>query len=107
MPYSVKLPPRLPRGGAPNNPEGGSPSPKEPVTPVTAGTGRDRLTVPPVARTALWRLLDRWARLETAAGSEANVKALYDAILDVFAAYPEAGLWYQAWREQNPDAKLG
>ena len=107
MPYSVKLPPGSPAPSPGAHPEGGSPSPKEPVTPVTAGTGRDRLTVPPVARTALWRLLDRWARLETAAGSEANVKALSDAILDVFAAYPEAGLWYQAWRRQNPDAKLG
>ncbi len=43
-------------------------------------------TSPPWTR--LWSLLDTWAGIDERAWSEANVKALYDDIMDVFQENP-------------------
>jgi len=66
---------------------------------------------PEAAKAHLWRLLDLWAGMDesqttTAVTSgqpvpvwtEANVKALYEDIMDVFSATPEANGWLQEWR---------
>lgn len=58
-------------------------------------------------RERLARYLDTWAGMDESAWPEANVKALYDDIMDLFHAHPEAEAWYRAWRTAHPEARLG
>jgi hypothetical protein len=61
---------------------------------------------PPDPRTRLWRLLDLRAAQDDATETAANVKALFDDILDVFRDHPEANRWFHEWRAAHPGAKL-
>ncbi len=58
------------------------------------------------ARVYLWRLLDTWAGMDESAWLEANVKALYEDIMDIFGANPEAEVWFKEWREAHPEGRL-
>lgn len=60
-------------------------------------------TLDPRAR--LWRLLNTWAAMDEAAWTKANVKALYDDIMDLFREYREAEGWYREWRAAHPEAR--
>ncbi len=62
------------------------------------------LTVDP--RDRLWALLDVWATLDESEWTEANVKALFEDILDVFRDYAEAECWFREWRTAHPEARL-
>jgi len=65
------------------------------------------LTHPPDPRERLIGYLDAWATMDEAAWPEANVRALYDDIMDLFRAHPaEADGWFQAWRAAHPGARL-
>jgi hypothetical protein len=37
---------------------------------------------------------------------EANVRALYEDIMDVFEEHPEANVWFREWRATNPKERL-
>ncbi len=53
----------------------------------------------PNPRRDLWAMLDRWAEMDDAAVTQADVDALKDDIMDVFAAQPvDAANWYREWR---------
>jgi hypothetical protein len=54
----------------------------------------------------LTRYLDAWAAMDEAAWPEANVKSLYDDIMDIFREYPEAVAWFREWRAAHPEARL-
>jgi len=54
----------------------------------------------------LFGYLDAWATMDEAAWPEANVKALYDDIMDIFQEHPEAEKWYREWRAAHPEVKL-
>jgi hypothetical protein len=54
----------------------------------------------------LWDLLDTWAGMDETTWPEANVKALYDDIMDIFGEYPEADGWFREWRAAHPEARL-
>ncbi len=58
------------------------------------------------ARAYLWRLMDTWGGMDESAWQEANVKALYEDIMDLFKAHPEAEGWFKEWRQAHPGAKL-
>ena len=64
------------------------------------------LTHPPDPHKRLTDYLDAWAGMDEAAWLEANVKALYDDIMDIFQEYPEAEAWYREWRAAHPEARL-
>lgn len=55
-------------------------------------------------RERLTRYLDTWVGMSEATWSEANVKALYEDILDVFKDHPDADTWFRAWRADHPTA---
>jgi hypothetical protein len=58
-------------------------------------------------RTRLFGYLDAWAGMDESAWPEANVKALYEDIMDVFAEHPrDADGWFRAWRQAHPGARL-
>ena len=57
-------------------------------------------------RARLWHLLGQWAGMDEAAWSEANFKALYEDIMDIFRDHPEADAWFRAWRAMHPEARL-
>jgi hypothetical protein len=61
---------------------------------------------PPGPRGRLWGLLDTWTSMDEAAWPEANVKAVFDDIMDIFRDHPEADAWYREWRGKNPEARL-
>ncbi len=61
---------------------------------------------PEAARAYLWRLLDLWNGMDEATWPEANVKAIYDDVLDLFREHPEANAWFRAWRAAHPEARL-
>ena len=63
------------------------------------------LTQSPEPRERLTRYLDTWAGMDEVAWPEANVKALFDDIMDIFREYPEAEGWYRAWRAAHPEAR--
>jgi hypothetical protein len=68
----------------------------------------------------LWRLLDLWAGMDESqttesvmsgqpvpVWTEANIKALYEDILDLFSAFPkDADRWFREWRQAHPEARL-
>jgi len=62
------------------------------------------LTVDP--RDRLWALLEVWATLDETEWPEANVKALYEDIMDIFRDHREAEEWYRGWRAAHPQGKL-
>jgi hypothetical protein len=64
------------------------------------------LTRPSDPRERLTGFLDAWAGMDEAAWPEANVKALYEDIMDIFQDHPEADRWYREWRQAHPEAKL-
>jgi hypothetical protein len=66
----------------------------------------DRLTRPPDPQARLVEYLNAWAGMDEAAWPEANVKALYDDIMDIFKAHPEAERWFREWRKAHPEARL-
>lgn len=76
---------------------------REAVADLIAQTILDRPADP---KARLWMLLDTWAIMDEAGWSEANVKALYNDILDLFQEYPEADTWFREWREGHPEARL-
>ncbi len=58
-------------------------------------------------RERLSRYLDTWATMDETTWTEANVKALYDDIMDIFRDHPrEADTWFRAWRLAHPEARL-
>lgn len=57
-------------------------------------------------RARLWSLLDTWGSMNEDAWPEANVKALYDDIMDVFRDHLEADAWFREWRAAHPEARL-
>ncbi len=61
---------------------------------------------PDGARAYLWRLMDTWGSMDESTWQEANVKALYEDILDLFKAHPQAEGWFKEWRQANPEARL-
>ncbi len=75
-----------------------------PVSPVTRAPWA-QLTHPQDPRERLTGYLDAWASMNEAEWPQANVKALYDDILDIFRDYPEAEAWYRAWRAAHPEAR--
>ncbi len=66
----------------------------------------DLLTHPPDPRERLTRYLDAWAAMDEAAWPEANVRALYEDIMDIFREYPEAETWFNEWRAAHQEARL-
>ncbi len=58
------------------------------------------------ARAYLWRLMDTWGSMDESTWQEANVRALYEDIMDLFNAHPEAEAWYREWRATFPEARL-
>jgi len=44
--------------------------------------------------------------MDEATWPEANVKAMYDDIMDIFTAHPEAESWFRTWRTAHPEARL-
>lgn len=73
-------------------------TPEATVAPLVATVHLD-----PKAR--LSSLLDTWAGMDEAAWAEANVKALYDDLMDIFRDHREADGWYREWRAKNPGAR--
>jgi len=67
---------------------------------------RGLLTHPEDPRERLTEYLDAWAGMDEAAWPEANVKALFDDIMDIFREHSEAGTWFEQWRAGHPEAKL-
>jgi hypothetical protein len=57
-------------------------------------------------RDRLWICLDAWAGMDEAAWPEANVKALYEDIMDIFREHSEAEAWFREWRATRPEARL-
>ncbi len=58
-------------------------------------------------RAYLSRLLNNWADMDETTWPEANIKALYDDIMDIFSAFPkDADRWFREWRERHPGAKV-
>ena len=58
-------------------------------------------------RDRLWRCLDTWASMDEPAWPEANVRALYEDIMDIFHDRPhEADGWFREWRAAHPAARL-
>ena len=80
--------------------------PVGPAAPRTAPAPWDLLTHPPDPRERLTGCLDTWTGMDEAAWPEANVKALYEDIMDIFREYPEADAWYREWRKAHPEARL-
>ena len=64
------------------------------------------LTHPPDPRERLTEYLNVWAGMNEAAWPEANVKALYEDIMDIFREYPEAEGWFRDWRKAHAEARL-
>ena len=60
------------------------------------------LAHPADPRERLTAYLDAWAGMDEAAWPEANVKALYEDIMDIFRDHPEAEGWYRDWRAAHP-----
>jgi len=60
---------------------------------------------PPGPQGRLSLLLDTWAGMDEAVWPEANVKALYDDIMDIFRDHPDADTWFKAWRAAHPEAR--
>ncbi len=50
--------------------------------------------------------MDTWTGMDEAAWPEANVKALYEDIMDIFGEYQEADAWFREWRKAHPEGKL-
>ncbi len=51
--------------------------------------------------------LDAWAGMDEAVWPEANVKALFEDIMDIFREHPAADGWYRAWRAGRPVDQSG
>ena len=66
----------------------------------------DLLTHPPDSQERLTEYLNAWATMDEAAWPEANVKALYEDIMDIFREHPEANGWFREWRAKHPQARL-
>ncbi len=66
----------------------------------------EALSHPTDPRECLTGYLDAWAGMDEAAWPEANVKALYDDIMDIFCEHPEAEGWYREWRASHPESRL-
>ncbi len=73
---------------------------------VKVGAQSDPLCWTRTPRERLTHYLDTWAHMDEAAWSEANVKALYDDIMDVFSAHPEANIWFNEWRKAHPEGRI-
>jgi hypothetical protein len=43
--------------------------------------------------------------MDEATWPEANVKALYEDIMDIFREYPAAETWFAEWRAAHPGAR--
>ena len=58
-------------------------------------------------RARLWTLLDLRAAQDDATEAEANIKALYEDIMDIFRDNPrDADGWFRDWRTAHPTARL-
>jgi hypothetical protein len=64
------------------------------------------LVHPADPRERLILYLDTWAGMDEATWPEANVKALYEDLLELFGDHPEAEGWYRDWRTAHPEARL-
>ena len=76
-----------------------------PAAPWTAPALYEQLAHPPGPQGRLWLLLDTWAGMDEAAWPEANIKALYEDLMDIFRDHPEAETWYREWRKAHPEAR--
>ncbi len=79
------------------------------VVPVTSRPDRAPWELLPCSqdpRERLTECLDVWAIMDESTWPEANVKALYEDIMDLFKAYPEAEAWYREWRKAHAEARL-
>jgi hypothetical protein len=64
------------------------------------------LTRPQDPRDRLAEYLGTWATMDEAAWPEANVRALYDDIMDLFRDHPEADAWFRRWRAAHSEVRL-
>ncbi len=64
------------------------------------------LARPQDPRERLTGYLDACASMDDAAWPEANVKALYEDIMDIFRDHSEAEAWYREWRAGHLKARL-
>jgi hypothetical protein len=64
------------------------------------------LTHPSDPRERLSEYLNTWAGMDEFVWPEANVRALYEDIMDVFEEHPEANVWFREWRATNPKERL-
>lgn len=76
-------------------------------SPGTAGEATWELLAHPLdPRERLTACLNAWAGMDEDLWPEANVRALYEDIMDIFLQYQEAESWYREWKQANPEAKL-
>jgi hypothetical protein len=78
--------------------------------PPNAGTQTDPvpwelLSHPQDPRERLTCYLDAWASMNEAVWPEANVRALYEDIMDIFRDHPEADGWFREWRAAHPEGR--
>ncbi len=75
--------------------------------PGTAGQATWELLAHPLGpRERLTAYLNAWANMDESAWLEANVRALYEDIMDIFREHPESEVWYREWRATHPEARV-
>jgi hypothetical protein len=87
--------------------QGASHRPLDSSPQATGPAPWDLLTQPAEPRDRLTLYLNAWAGMDEAAWPEANVRALYDDIMDIFRDHPEADAWFAEWRAGQPEARIG
>ena len=98
-----------PRGGC--GTPGRSPAPVATLADPPKATTRpdpapwELLTRPQDPRERLILYLDTWATMSEDEWPEANVRALYEDIMDLFRDKPEADAWFREWRQKHPEAR--
>ncbi len=75
------------------------------ATPQLCSAPWDLLTHPSEPRERLTEYMDAWANMDESAWPEANVRALYEDIMDLFKAHHQAETWYQEWKQDHSEAR--
>ncbi len=73
---------------------------------VAAPAPWELIAHPADPRARLIGYLEAWASMDEAVWREANIRALYDDIMDIFREYPEAETWFNEWRAAHQEARL-